>query len=195
LPFNGEPGRIRTFSDTIWKRIPLASRDSDSIGLEHGAARCAPTSVGGKQGNRTLEPYGQPISNRCPRPCRTLSKSTGTFPGGQVHARFLPYSKSLGSIEPLRFPPRAIERITWRPRSDSNRELLRLQRKPMPSGSRSLGKGAGFEPAQRHCRSEETRFLRQVTNPLEHTSHPSRQPVHPKPATVFDLCHTCSVCR
>ena len=49
--------------------------------LEQGEHGVRPyKSVGGKQGNRTLEPYGQPISNRCPRPCRTLSKSAGTVP-------------------------------------------------------------------------------------------------------------------
>jgi hypothetical protein len=122
--------------------------------------------------------YGQPFSRRCTRPCRTLSTLT-TFGTGDL-ARSRTENFFVCSEDPYRMArDHVVMSKSWSPSFDLKK----------------LGKGTGFEPAQRHCRSEETRFLRQVTNPLENTSDSSRQPVHPKPATVFDLCHTCSVCR
>ena len=105
--FNGEPGRIRTFSDTIWKRIPLASRDSDS--------------------------WPECLS------CRNLGFQVSTV----NTARAL---EEAGRLElPRVFTPVVfktmcsadLHRFHWRSRSESNRELLRLQRRPMPYGSRS----------------------------------------------------------
>jgi hypothetical protein len=166
MPFNGEPGRIRTLSYTCWRRAPLASRDSDSW-LE----TCS--SIGGSGETRTPKGFN---------PSRFQDDVLSRFAS-------LPVKTSLG-FEPNTFSFAAKTHAIWL-------EIMSLcQNLGLPSFDlRKLGKGTGFEPAQRHCRSEETRFLRQVTNPLENTSDSSRQPVHPKPATVFDLCHTCSVCR
>jgi hypothetical protein len=59
------------------------------------------SSVGGKPGNRTLEPFtASRFQDGVLVHAARFPKVPGLFPGGQVHARFLPYSNSLGSIEP-----------------------------------------------------------------------------------------------
>jgi hypothetical protein len=100
--FNGEPGRIRTFSNTIWKRTPLASRDSDSWLSSRANMEFAPTRAVEEAGRLELPRVLTPV-----------------------------VFKTMCSAD--------LHRFHWRSRSDSNRTYFRLQRKPMPSGSRSFG--------------------------------------------------------
>jgi hypothetical protein len=114
----GEPGGIRTPSNTFWRRTPLASRDSDSCGRS------------------MLRPYnleeGEGIE-----PSRLFTPSR--FRDGLlVHAARLPKAHpGFGCANVNILTGQVLTREHWRPRSELNRNLMGCNHHPSSSGSRS----------------------------------------------------------
>jgi hypothetical protein len=145
MPFNGEPGRIRTLSYMIWKHAPLASRDSDSW-LETNS------SIGGSGETRTPKGFNPSrfqddvLSRFASLPLKTslgVEPRTSSF-AAKTHAAW---------IEIIRY----LMSKSWFPSFDwGDTEPSKLRRK----SSRVLVTCAGLEPAIRQCERLFARPLR-----------------------------------